>query len=111
MSGDWEDDVGQATMPLFADSAVRAVRQISEVPGDQRQPNGLRRTSIRVNVSANPNSRVDLQANTVFMSSRLRVLPTDNNTTGLLSNALGGPGNKDTGRTGCRLVHPHKRVH
>src|SRR3989475_8599979 len=95
-------------MPLFADSAVRAVRQISEVPGDQRQPNGLRRTSIRVNVSANPNSRVDLQANTVFMSSRLRVLPTDNNTTGLLSNALGGPGNKDNGRYGYRLFTPNE---
>ena len=108
MSGEWEDEVGQATMPLFADSAVRAVRQISEVPGDQRQPNGLRRTSIRVNVSANPNSRVDLQANTVFMSSRLRVLPTDNNTTGLLSNALGGPGNKDNGRYGYRLFTPNE---
>src|SRR5207245_2282622 len=30
MSGEWEDEVGQATMRLFGDSAVGAVRQISE---------------------------------------------------------------------------------
>jgi len=108
MSGEWEDEVGQAKMPVFADSIVRAIRQISELPGNQTQPNGLRRTSIRANVSANPNPRLDLQANTVFISSRLRVLPTDNNTTGLLSNALGGPGNKNNGLFGYRLFTPNE---
>src|SRR5213076_1472945 len=47
VSGEWEDELGQTKMPQFADSIVRAIRQISEVPGDQRQPNALRRVSIR----------------------------------------------------------------
>src|SRR5437773_5101402 len=108
VSGEWEDEVGQAKMPLFADSIVRAIRQISEVPGDQRQPNALRRTSIRANVAANPSPRIDLEGSTTFITSKLRVLPTDNNTTGLLSNALGGPGNKTNGRYGYRLFTPNE---
>src|SRR5207244_12459696 len=52
------------------------------------------------------NPRVDVQASTNFISSTLRVPPTDNNTTGLLSNALGGPGNKDNGHYGYRLFTP-----
>src|SRR5438034_679005 len=103
VSGEWEDEVGQAKMPLFADSIVRAIRQISEVPGDQRQPNALRRTSIRANVAANPSPRIDLEGSTTFITSKLRIPPTDNNTTGLLSNALGGPGNKNNGRYGYRV--------
>src|SRR5436309_3941165 len=108
MSGEWEDEVGQTKMPLFADSILRALRQISELPGDQAHPNALRRTSVRANLSTNPNARMDLQASTVFISSKLRVLPTDNNTTGLLSNALGGPGNETNGRFGYRLFTPNE---
>src|SRR5438034_1008925 len=108
VSGEWEDEVGQAKMPLFADSIVRAIRQISEVPGDQRQPNALRRTSIRANVAANPSPRIDLEGSTTFITSKLRIPPTDNNTTGLLSNALGGPGNKNNGRYGYRVFTPNE---
>jgi len=108
LSGEWEDEVGQAKMPQFAADSLITLRQISAVPSNQEQPNGLRRTSIRANVSANPNPRVDLQGSTVFITSRLRVLPTDNNTTGLLSNALGGPGNKNNGRYGYRLFTPNE---
>ncbi len=108
VSGEWEDEVGQAKMPLFADSIVRAIRQISEVPGNQRQPNALRRTSIRANVAANPNPRIDLEGSTTFITSKLRIPPTDNNTTGLLSNALGGPGNKNNGRYGYRVFTPNE---
>src|SRR5438093_10871544 len=93
-------------MPLFADSIVRAIRQISEVPGDQRQPHALRRTSIRANVAANPNPRIELEGSTTFIPSKLRIPPTDNNTTGLFSNALRRPGNKEHGRYGYReLTH------
>src|SRR5437867_355393 len=67
MSGEWEDEVGQTKMPLFADSILRALRQISELPGDQAHPNALRRTSVRANLSTNPNARMDPQGATVLI--------------------------------------------
>ena len=106
LSGDWEDEIGQLKMPSFAVDTLLHVRQISSVPDEQLRPNGLRRTSVRANVQANLNPRVDVQVSTNFISSTLRVPPTDNNTTGLLSNALGGPGNKDNGHNGYRLFTP-----
>src|SRR5206468_4020010 len=107
MSGEWEDEVGQTVMPTFAQDSLMALGQISEVPNEQLRPNGLRRVSIRANIGASPNSRLDLEGSTAFITSTLRVLPTDNNTTGLLSNALGGPGNVTNGRYGYRLFTPN----
>ena len=106
VSGEWEDELGQTKMPQFAVDSLLTLRQISAVPDNQQQPNGLRRTSIRANVAANPNPRVDLEASTTFITSKLRIPPTDNNTTGLLSNALGGPGNENNGRHGYRAFIP-----
>ena len=108
LSGEWEDEVGQTVMPTFAQDSLMALRQISEVPNEQLRPNGLRRVSIRANIAASPNSRMDLEGSTAFITSTLRVLPTDNNTTGLLSNALGGPGNVTNGRYGYRLFTPNE---
>jgi len=106
MSGEWEDEVGQLKMPPFAVDTLLRVRQVSAVPDAQLRPNALRRTSVRANVQATLSPRVDVQASTNFISSTLRVPPTDNNTTGLLSNALGGPGNKNNGHNGYRLFTP-----
>ena len=108
MSGEWEDELGQTKMPSFAVDSLLELRQISAVPDNQLRPNGLRRTSIRANVAASPTSRIDLEGSTTFITSKLRVLPTDNNTTGLLSNALGGPGNKTNGRYGYRVFTPNE---
>jgi len=106
LSGEWEDEVGQLKMPPFAVDTLLRVRQIGAVPDEALRPNALRRTSVRANVQATVNPRIDVQASTNFISSTLRVPPTDNNTTGLLSNALGGPGNKDNGHNGYRLFTP-----
>ncbi len=108
VSGEWEDELGQTKMPQFAADSLTALRQISAVPDNQLQPNALRRTSIRANVAANPTSRIDLEAATTFITSKLRIPPTDNNTTGLLSNALGGPGNENNGRHGYRAFTPNE---
>ena len=106
LSGEWEDEIGQLKMPPFAVDTLLHVRQIGSVPDEQLRPNALRRTGVRANVQATLNPRVDVQVSTNFISSTLRVPPTDNNTTGLLSNALGGPGNKDNGHNGYRLFTP-----
>lgn len=106
VSAEWEDEVGQLVMPRFAQDSVKARRQITEVPFDQLRPNAYQRTSLRANLGTSPGRSLDIQVSTGFISSNQRLPQTDNNTTGLLSNAFGGPGNKDNGRFGYRLYTP-----
>ena len=108
VSGEYENEVSQLKMPPFAADSLKALRQISEVPFDQLRPNARRRVSVRANVETHQNSRVDLAVSTGFVSSTQRLPQTDNNTTGLLSNGLGGPGNKSNGRYGYRAFTPNE---
>ena len=106
VSGDWQDEIGQLRLPSFASDRILTTRQIGEVPYDQSRPNARKRTSVRLNVQANLNPRMDVAVQTGFVSSTQRLPQTDNNTVGLLSNGFGGPGNKDNGRFGYRLYTP-----
>jgi TonB-linked SusC/RagA family outer membrane protein len=109
VSGDWENETGYLKMPPFAVQRLLPTRFLTapdQIPDDQMRPNALRKTSVRVNVQANPTSHIDFSASTGFISSRTRLPQTDNNTTGLLSNALGGPGNKTNGLNGYRAFAP-----
>src|SRR3989475_4289091 len=108
VSGEYENEVSQLKMPPFAVDTLLKIRQISEVPFEQLRPNARRRVSLRANVETHPNSRLDLAISTGFVSSTQRLPQTDNNTTGLLSNGLGGPGNKDNGRYGYRAFTPNE---
>src|SRR2546430_3794325 len=93
-------------MPQFAWDRVIAARQITSVPSEQYRPNARQRVSVRANVLAQLNKRLDVAVNTNYITSNQRLPQTDNNTTGLLSNGFGGPGNKDNGRFGYRLYTP-----
>jgi len=108
VSTEFENEVGQLKMPSFAVDSLTALRQIGEVPFEQLRPNGRRRVSLRANVETHPNSRLDISISSGFVSSAQRLPQTDNNTTGLLSNALGGPGNVDNGRHGYRAFTPNE---
>jgi TonB-linked SusC/RagA family outer membrane protein len=101
LSGEYENEVGQLRMPPFAVDSVLRVRSISEMPFEQLRPNGRRRFSLRANVDAHPAPKLDVSVSTGFTTSSQRLPQTDNNTTGLLSNALGGPGHKNNGSTCC----------
>jgi len=92
VSGEWENEVSQLKMPPFAVDSLLAIRPISEVPFEQLRPNARRRVSLRVNADVRANSRLDLSLSSGFTTSTQRLPQTDNNTTGLLSNGLGGPG-------------------
>lgn len=89
-SGEFEDEVGVLKMPEFAQGYLLTARGASEVPGDQLRPNALRRINVRANVNAALSEKVDLSVSSGFVSSNQRLPQTDNNLTGLLSNALGG---------------------
>jgi TonB-linked SusC/RagA family outer membrane protein len=106
VSGEWENEVAQLKMPGFAVDTLLTIRPISEVPFEQLRPNGLRRVSLRANAEARLNPRMDLAVSSGFVSSSQRLPQTDNNTTGLLSNALGGLGNKAGGKYGYRTFTP-----
>ena len=106
VSGEYEKEIGVLRMPWFAYDRVTAARKISEVPYEQFRPNALNRASVRANISATLNRNLDVAANAGYILSNQRLPQTDNNTTGLLSNAFGGPGNKNNGRFGYRLFTP-----
>jgi TonB-linked SusC/RagA family outer membrane protein len=106
ISGEYEKELGVLRMPSFAYSRIVTARQISSVPYEQYRPNALQRASVRANLQATLNPNLDVSVSTGYISSTQRLPQTDNNTTGLLSNAFGGPGNKDNGRFGYRLYTP-----
>src|SRR3989454_781762 len=110
VSGEWENEVSQLKMPPFAVDSVLAIRPISEVPFQQLRPNARRRVSVRANAEARLNPRMDLSVSSGFISSTQRLPQTDNNTTGLLSNALGGLGNKAGGKYGYRAFTPDEML-
>lgn len=105
VSGEWEEEIGQLKMPGFAIDTIRARRGTDPLP-EQIRPNALTKTSLRANVNVTPTSKLDLAASTGFITSLQRLPQTDNNTTGLLSNAFGGPGNKTNGLFGYRAFTP-----
>lgn len=105
VSGEWEDEVGQLKMPGFAVDSIRRKRGADPL-AEQLRPNALTKTSVRANININPMNRMDLAVSTGFISSSQRLPQTDNNTTGLLSNAFGGPGNKNNGLFGYRAFTP-----
>src|SRR2546425_3987251 len=110
VSGEWENEVSQLKMPPFAVDSLLAIRPISEVPFAQLRPNARRRVSLRANAEARLNPRMDLSVSSGFISSTQRLPQTDNNTTGLLSNALGGLGNKAGGKYGYRAFTPDEML-
>src|SRR6266568_2032325 len=106
VSGEWENEVSQLKMPPFATDSLLKIRPIAEVPFEQLRPNARRRVSLRANADARLNPQMDLSLSSGFVSSTQRLPQTDNNTTGLLSNGLGGLGNKAGGRYGYRAFTP-----
>ncbi len=92
---EWEDETGYLKMPKVFGERLLAARALTELPGEVNRPNALRKTNLRANVGAQLSQKFDVQVSSGFVSSTQRLPQTDNNTTGLLSNGLGGPGFKN----------------
>ncbi len=95
VSSEWENEVGVLQMPVEFQNRLRAQRGLIELAGDQVRPNALRKVNLRANLNAAFGDKADVAISTGFVSSNQRLPQTDNNTTGLLSNAYGGPGFKN----------------
>jgi TonB-linked SusC/RagA family outer membrane protein len=92
---EWEDETGYLKMPKVFAERLLANRSLTELPSEVNRPNALRKTNLRANVTAQLSQKFDVQVSTGYVSSTQRLPQTDNNTTGLLSNGLGGPGFKN----------------
>jgi TonB-linked SusC/RagA family outer membrane protein len=97
-SAEYEEEIGVVRMPGFAYGLVQAARRITEVPYEQFRPNALEKVSLRANVQASLNPKLDVQVSTGYISSSLRLPQTDNNVTGFMANAVAGPGNRNNFR-------------
>lgn len=95
VSGEWERENSVLRMPDEFQNRLRAQRGIIDLVPEQIRPNGLEKVNLRANINANFGDKADISVSSGFVSSNQRLPQTDNNTTGLLSNAYGGPGFKN----------------
>lgn len=91
-AGEWEDETGVLEIPPLEVARLRG-RGVDILPQWQR-PNALTRASARVNMNVALSPKADLALSTGYIRLDQRLPQNDNNTTGLLSNAFGGPGYK-----------------
>lgn len=97
LSGEYEGETGVYKVPKF--DIERLNSTVGNIPGEQLRPNSLYRANLRANLNVNFTDRAEVALSTGFVSSTQRLPQTDNNTTGLLSSAYGGPGYRDNGNT------------
>jgi TonB-linked SusC/RagA family outer membrane protein len=95
VAGEWERETSVLRMPDEFQNRLRAQRGVVDLLPEQIRPNGLQKVNLRANINANFGDKADLSFSSGFVSSNQRLPQTDNNTTGLLSNAYGGPGFKN----------------
>ncbi|MEO7502527.1 MAG: SusC/RagA family TonB-linked outer membrane protein [Gemmatimonadaceae bacterium] len=97
LSGEYEGETGVYKVPRF--DIERLNQTVGRIPGEQLRPNSLYRANLRANLNVSFSPKADVAVSTGFVSSTQRLPQTDNNTTGLLSSAYGGPGYRDNGNT------------
>jgi TonB-linked SusC/RagA family outer membrane protein len=99
ISGDYNGEQGTLTMPEFSqhylDSTSIAIRD------EWLHPEYFGRTSLRANVNAAINPKLDVNVNAGYTRSGQRLPPVDNNTVSYLFQAFGNPGFKPS--SACRV--------
>src|SRR6185503_17731021 len=98
LSSEYEEELGLMHMPEFAYNRFTNRWAAPEVPYEYYRPNARERVSLRANINTSFSPKFDVQIASNFITSDQRLPQTDNNTTGLLSNAFGGPGHRDNWR-------------
>lgn len=92
VSGDFQGEQGTLTMPPFSqhylDSSKVAIRD------EWMHPEYFGRTSLRANLNAAVNPKLDVSVNTGYTRTGQRLPPVDNNTISYLFQAFGNPGFK-----------------
>ncbi|HEY0970940.1 MAG TPA: SusC/RagA family TonB-linked outer membrane protein [Gemmatimonadales bacterium] len=88
--GEYEDETGVTRMPDFAVARLREAN--TPILSEWRRPNAITKYTARANLNLTLPNNAELAFNAGYITSDQRLPQSDNNTTGLLSNAFGGPG-------------------
>ncbi len=105
VSTEIENELGLLGVPTLGAQQFTA-RTGTELQSNQLRPNEYQRANFRANLNFTPSSKSDVAISTSYIQSDQRLPQTDNNATGLLSNATSGAGNFDTLRIGYRQFRP-----
>jgi TonB-linked SusC/RagA family outer membrane protein len=92
ISGDFQGEQGTLSMPSFSRAFLDSIG--SGVREESLHPDYFGRTSLRANISAALNPKVDVTVNAGYTRSDQRLPPADNNTISYLFQAMGNPGFK-----------------
>lgn len=92
LSGEAQEEVGVYRMPNNEIVRLKAERGVSELPDWQVRPNALSRVNLRANLSAQLSSTANIQVSTGYVTSTQRLPQNEDNSTGLMVNAMGGTG-------------------
>lgn len=90
VSGQTEAETGIYKMPDSEVTRLKEQRGVSELPSDIMRPNALQRNSFRANVNAELRPNLFLQVSSGFINSDMRLPQNEDNSTGLMVDALGG---------------------
>ncbi len=90
VSGNYENELGPVRMPDI-DAAYLATNKVA-VRDEWLNPEALRRTSVRANLNASLNPKMDLTVSSSFIKSNQRLPQVDNNVNSFYYNAYTNPG-------------------
>lgn len=107
-SAQLEDETGVYRIPAFE---LARLDSTVGVRNEWQYPNNLSRQSVRANINATPNGKLDLALSSGFIHSTTRIPQTDNNALGLLSHAYGGPGFVSMPSVGYNLSTTGAQLH
>jgi TonB-linked SusC/RagA family outer membrane protein len=89
VSAEREQEEGVITMPQQEVDRLRAERG-TPVPIEQRKPNALERTNLRVNLTAQIAEKAQIQVSSGFVQSNQRLPQNNDNANGMMVAAMGG---------------------
>ncbi|HYW33421.1 MAG TPA: SusC/RagA family TonB-linked outer membrane protein, partial [Gemmatimonas sp.] len=89
ISGETENETGVYRMPQREIDRLTLERGVGSLPSFQVRPNALARNSIRANLSSQLADNLFVQVSSAFVTSNLRLPQNNDNSTGLMVNALG----------------------
>jgi TonB-linked SusC/RagA family outer membrane protein len=104
VSGETENELGVYKMPDKEVARLQLARGVGALPSEQVRPNALGRNSLRANVSAQLAEKLFVQVSSAYVNSITRFPQNEDNSTGLMVDALGGQFNQSlTDAEGTRL--------
>ncbi|MGV3708233.1 MAG: SusC/RagA family TonB-linked outer membrane protein [Gemmatimonas sp.] len=90
VSGDLQGEVGIYRMPDMEVERLKRARGVSDLPDWQKRPNYLDRVNLRANLTAQLAQSFNVQVSSSFISSTQNLPPNEDNSTGLMVNAIAG---------------------